>query len=150
MAENPQLQTFYALSVTLTGFSRFDLEGTGMGPVYLETVRGVVGERFLADLLCAYREVEEGGGDVERHLRVRILGDPGFGPVARNVILLWYTGNWNELPPAWRDVYGVSVADVSAVVSAESYQQGLMWEAGGTHPQGAKEPGFGTWADPPR
>lgn len=73
-----------------------------------------------------------------------------LGPVARNVILLWYTGNWNELPQGWRDAYGVSVADVSAVVSAEAYQEGLMWVAGGTHPQGAKEPGFGTWAEPPK
>ena len=150
MAEESELQTFYDLSVTLTGFSRIDLEGTGMGPTYLDTVRGVVGARFLADLLRTYREVETEGGDTERNLRIRILGDPGFGPVARNLILLWYTGNWTELSQGWRDTYGVSVSDVSGVVSAESYQQGLMWTAAGAHPQGANQPGFGTWADPPK
>ena len=150
MSDDPELQTFYALSVALTGFSRFDLEGTGLGPTYLETVRGVTGEAFLADLLRTFREVEEGTGDIDSHLRLRILGDPGFGPVARNVILLWYTGNWNELSQSWRDTYGVSVADVSGVVSAESYQQGLQWTAAGAHPQGANQPGFGTWAERPR
>jgi hypothetical protein len=150
MADDAELQTFYALSVTLTGFSEFELQGTGMGPVYYETVRGVVGERFLADLLRTFREVVQEGGDFERNFRIRILGDPGFGPVARNLILLWYTGNWNELSQGWRDAYGVSTQDVSRVVSAESYQQGLMWTAGGTHPQGANQPGFGTWADPPK
>ena len=150
MSDDPELQTFYALSVTLTGFSRFDLEGTGLGPTYLETVRRVTGEGFLADLLRPFREVEEGTGDIDSHLRLRILGDPGFGPVARNVILLWYTGNWNELSQSWRDTYGVSVADVGGVVSAESYQQGLQWAAAGAHPQGANQPGFGTWAERPR
>lgn len=149
MSDDPQLQTFYAFSVALTGFSRFDLEATGLGPVYFETVRNVTGERFLNDLLRTFREVEEGDGDADSQIRIRILGDPGFGPVARNVILLWYTGNWNELAQGWRDTYGVSTADVSGVVSAESYQQGLMWTAAGTHPQGAKQPGFGTWAEPP-
>jgi hypothetical protein len=150
MADTPELQTFYDLSVTLTGFSRFELDGTGMGSTYFETVQRTVGERFLVDLLRAYREVEREGGDIERNLRIRILGDPGFGPVAQNVILLWYTGNWNELSQGWRDRYGVSTADVSGVVSAASYQQGLMWTAAGAHPQGANQPGFGTWAEPPR
>lgn len=150
MAEDAELQTFHALSVTLTGFSEFELQGTGMGPVYYQTVLGVVGARFMADLLRTYREVVQEGGNVDRSFRIRILGDPGFGPVTRNLILLWYTGNWNELSQAWRDAYGVSVQDVSGVVSAESYPQGLMWTAAGAHPQGANQPGFGTWADPPK
>ncbi|HEY0781850.1 MAG TPA: hypothetical protein VGE98_05285 [Thermoanaerobaculia bacterium] len=144
-----RLGTFLELSVALTGFSTVELQGTGMAQAYLETLAGAAGEGVTADLLRTFAEVER-GGDVERELRTRILGDPRLGPVARNLIGLWYVGSWYELPQAWRDANGISAGDVSRVVSAQSYQQGLMWLAGGAHAQGANEPGYGTWARPPR
>jgi hypothetical protein len=147
--DDPRLATFYDLSVALTGFSTIELRGTGMGRTYFTTLVGVVGDGVTSDLLRTFTEVER-GGDVELGIRTRILGDPRLGPVARNLISLWYVGNWYELPQAWRDAHGVAAGDVTRVVSPQSYQQGLMWLAGGTHPQGANEPGYGTWAHPPK
>ncbi|HEY0510286.1 MAG TPA: hypothetical protein VGH73_00180 [Thermoanaerobaculia bacterium] len=147
--EAPDLRTFIDLSVVLTGFSEVELLGTGMAALYYGTVRGAVGEGVMGDLLATFRAVSHGGGDLETAMRTRILGDPRLGQVARNLITLWYVGNWYEMSQLWRDAYGISPSDVTRVVSAESYQQGLMWAAGETHPQGAHQPGFGTWALPP-
>jgi hypothetical protein len=149
MANDPRLQTFHDLSVALTGFSGVELRGTGMGETYFRTLVEVVGDRVTSDLLRTFSEIELAGGG-EIGIRTRLLGDPRLGPVARNLISLWYVGNWYELPQDWRDAHGVAPGDVTRVVSAQSYQQGLMWLAGGTHAQGANEPGYGTWAQPPR
>jgi hypothetical protein len=70
--------------------------------------------------------------------------------MARNIIKMWYTGNWAQLPQAWRNQHGAGARDVDHVISSQAYQEGLVWRAIGTHPQGAKQPGFGTWALPPR
>ncbi len=147
--DDSRLRAFYDLSVVLTGFSRVELAGTGLGPAYLGTLSGVVGVSVVDDLLRVWAAIARADGDVDSGLRTCILGDPRFGPVARNLISLWYVGNWYELPQAWRDAYGVAPGDVTRVVSAEAYQEGLMWAAGGAHPQGAREPGYGTWAAPP-
>jgi hypothetical protein len=149
MADDPRLQTFYELSVALTGFSAVELQGTGVGQTYFQTLIEVVGDGVTSDLLRTFSEIEQ-AGDLDMGIRTRILGDPRLGPVARNLITLWYVGSWNELPQAWRDAHGVSPGDVTRVVSPQSYPQGLMWIAGGTHAQGANQPGYGTWAQPPR
>ena len=38
---------------------------------------------------------------------------------------------------------------VTRIISAEAYMEGLLWRAAGTHPQGAKQPGYGSWSFPP-
>jgi hypothetical protein len=65
------------------------------------------------------------------------------------MIVLWYTGQWVQLPREWRGRHGANAADVDAILSAESYSEGLVWDAIGAHPQGAKAPGFATWVTPP-
>ena len=37
----------------------------------------------------------------------------------------------------------------TVVVSADAYQAGLAWGLAGAHPQGARQPGYGSWALPP-
>jgi len=48
----------------------------------------------------------------------------------------------------WIKYYG-STNNVDFIVSAESYVNGLVWPAIGSHPMGAKQEGFGTWAFKP-
>jgi hypothetical protein len=36
------------------------------------------------------------------------------------------------------------------VVSAASYTEGLLWPTIGANPNGAKAPGYASWAQPPR
>ena len=45
--------------------------------------------------------------------------------------------------------YGVPYR-ITSTVTAASYQEGLLWPAIGANPPGAKAPGYGSWAQPPR
>ena len=146
----PEDEIFYRLSSELTGYDDVALHGTGCGETYLHTLRSILHAGLTEALLDAFRRViADYPDDVELGLRIEILGDPRLGPVARNLVFLWYAGTWYMLPDAWRASYGAAPGDVTKVVSAETYRQGLVWEAIGAHPMGAKQQGYGTWGFPP-
>lgn len=144
------VESFLAISAVLTGYDRVDLLGTGLADEYYRQVVAVVGEKISRELWAiGTKIIHEYGGDeagLEAAIRREVLASTKFGPVARNIIQLWYWGSWLELPQAWRSRYGTSPADVTHFTSAEAYKQGLIWDAMGTHPQGAKQPGFGSWS----
>jgi hypothetical protein len=160
----PLIEDFLSLSVDLTAFEATDLLGTGMAHKYLAKVRAACGDEVLTALLAAHRAARtDAAGDAgspartpldgdlfDRALRHRIFSDDRLGPVARNVIKLWYAGMWYALPPEWTDHYGASTAVGTSTVTAASYQEGLLWRAIGANPPGAKAPGYGSWAKPPR
>ncbi len=144
---------FVALSVILTGFNDAELWGTGMVDPYLDWIRSIVGDPCLGDLLSASQgAIDAANGNeatLERLIRLNLLEDDLLGPLARNLIVLWYLGQWNQLPPDWRDAHGASALDQTCIVSPDAYAEGLVWKAIHTHPQGAKQPGFGSWSLPP-
>jgi hypothetical protein len=150
----PSIEDFLALSVDLTAFTGTDLLGTGLGSQYLAKVRAACGDAVVADLFAAHRAARaEAAGDpavLDRALRYRVFSDDCLGPVARAVIKLWYAGMWYGLPPEWTDAFGARTADQASAVTAASYQEGLLWRAIGANPPGAKAPGYGSWAQPPR
>jgi hypothetical protein len=136
---------FIDLSAVLTGFDRTQLVGTGVAGQYLRTLEEVVPGPVLDDLLSAYQKLP--AGDIrEAAITSDILDDPNLGPVARNLILLWYCGTWKALPDDWRMVHGTSSLDTDRVISGEAYVAGLQWVAAGAHPMGARQQGFGSWA----
>lgn len=147
------LDQFLEMSAVLTGFNRVELLGTGMSGIYLNQLIEVVGSGTTGEFLDRFGQVLEkvraGKGTPERLIGREILGHPRWGPLARNVLTLWYLGNWNQLPGSWRNRWGASAPDQTVVVSAEAYVEGLVWPAMGTHPQGAKAPGFGSWSTAP-
>jgi hypothetical protein len=153
MTEHDTMTGFLGLSATLTGYSRFRLLGTGQAEPYLATTRRAVGDAVLAELLTISRAVEnDAAGDeraLDRGLRVHVLGDDLLGPVARNVIKMWFVGTWFQLPQEWRDAHAAREPDATHVVSPASYTEGLLWPTIGANPPGAKGQGFGTWAEPP-
>lgn len=142
------VDSFVALSATLTGFRATELWGTGQAETYMTELLETVGEPIVARLLTTGDEALR-ADDPEEALRARVMDDPDLGPVARNVIILWYLGQWNALPNEWRNRHGASPRDVPRVVSADAYQSGLAWRTFGAHPMGAKPTGFGSWANPP-
>jgi len=154
MASMDRRREFLALSATLTGFSVFRLEGTGQTDAYLGALTDIVGEATVDALAAVHRRVvDAAGGDearLERGLRRELLSDTKLGPVARNLIRLWYVGTWHELPAAWREAFGAGTRDRTFVVSPEAYTEGLLWPAVGANPAGAKPFGYGMWAKPPR
>jgi hypothetical protein len=133
-------EAFYALSSELTGFSRVELEGTGVGDVYFEQVREKIGPETLATLLRAWRDIERSSpeGQREREIADKIFDEPELRAAAQRIVMLWYTGSWYYVPPF-----------DTQVVSSETYIEGLMWKAIKSHPMAAKAQGYGAWALPP-
>lgn len=147
-------QRFVALSVVITGYDDAELWGTGMVGTYLGYLLSAVGDQVTGELLSRWADVSSAAGSdpdaLERLVREQIFGDANLGPVARNLIVMWYLGQWQQMPADWRDLHGAHVADQSCVISPEAYAQGLVWDAMGSHPMGAKMPGYGSWALPPK
>ena len=145
------IDRFLTFSAEVTAFTIFELHATGQAESYHRTVVDVVGQELLDELLDAYDSVM-GGTPNERtgQLRKEIFGNEKLGPIARNIIKLWYVGIWYQLPRAWTDAFGARPMDVTFVVSATAYTEGLLWVAIGANPPGAKAPGYGSWADAPQ
>ncbi|MET9493837.1 hypothetical protein [Streptomyces sp. NPDC006552] len=167
------LRAFVKFSATVTGFSEFDLWGTGQAEAYHATV------------------VREAGPGVIQSL---IAPDPAAGPaepLVKSIIKLWYVGVWygpgltgrvdvaawtapgrSGAKPAVPDdsrpeqsgpaqaaagqhragegsAHGRDGRTPPFVVSPDAYTEGLLWRAIGAHPSGAKAPGYGSWATPP-
>lgn len=141
--------SFLGLSAFLTGFGRVTLVGTGVADTYLQTLEEVLPGDVLDELLAAYERLPDGDGG-EEAAAATILEDATLGPVARNLIVLWYTGSWTALPDEWRDAHGASPLDTDRVVSGDAYITGLQWLAAGAHAVGARQEGFGSWALAPR
>jgi hypothetical protein len=143
-----RLEQFLDLSAVLTGFSRVQLLGTGMTEEYLRALDAILPASVVDELLTAYIELPE-GSEREEAIATQVLGDPKLGPVARNVIVLWYCGSWTVLPDEWRYAYGASSLDKTRVLSAESYQAALQWVTVGAHTPGSANQGFASWAAAP-
>jgi hypothetical protein len=131
-----RLRAFLELSSALTDFNGVELLGTGVAGAYLRTLGEILPAAVLDDLLD--------GRDA-----AAILDDATLGPIARNVIVMWYCGTWSALPEDWRAAHGTSPLDVDHVVSPDAYVSGLQWVAAGAHAIAARPQGFGAWALPP-
>jgi hypothetical protein len=148
-AEMPEaVDAFLQLSVILTGFEEHVLLGTGMLQAYYDELLLIIGGREAGALFGAFHSVIDGDDMPVEKFEEVVLEDRRYGPVARNVVMMWYLGAWLQLPPEWRAMYGATSYDTDHVVSAAAYREGLVWPAAGTHPMSAKAPGFGTWAEP--
>lgn len=148
-----EFEAFLQLSAILTDFTKFHLLGTGQADLYYSTMVGIVGKTVVSEMCQVFRRIEsEAKGDpeqLETGLRAAILSDEKLGPVARNLIKLWYIGTWYQLPGSWHERFGLAGDDRTFIPSPSSYVEGLLWTAIGAHPPGAKAPGYGTWTGPP-
>jgi hypothetical protein len=140
------IDLFLQLSMVLTGFEEHVLRGTGMLQTYYEELLRIIGAREAGTFLSAFRRAHNRG---KAALQNDFLRNDRYGPVARNVLTMWYLAIWTQLPRGWRDTYGATFYDKDHVVSAAAYRESLVWRAAGTHPMSAKAPGFGTWEKPP-
>jgi len=143
-------QVFLTLSAELCGFSEFTLRGTGYADGYVATVVDMIGADVLDDLLTAYRRLPENDpGARDGALRAQLLNDDKLGPIARNIIKLWYTSIWYELPVAWHEKYQTQREDRRFIPFTYGYPESLLGPAVGAHAQGARAPGYGSWAQRP-
>jgi hypothetical protein len=142
-----RLSLFIGISSYLTGFEVIDLAGTGMAPTYLATVE----KETSSDILVPFFETTErilrtGAGDssaINAMIAADLFPVSRYGGLAQNIIFMWYTGQWAPTVSAATNLEQVRN------ISPEAYVQGLVWTAADTHPPGAKQPGYGSWASPP-
>ncbi len=133
------VEYFLDFSVAVTGFSRFELQGTGQTSLYFDTIRGVIGGEMFGELLQTFHD----------HGLGKILLSGKLAPIARNIIKLWYMATWEQLPSEWREKFGVSPNDSTFIAAPYAYPEGLLWQAIGVNPPAAKAPGYGTWSNRP-
>ncbi len=138
----------------ITGFSPFQLEGTGLVDTYLALIDGVLGPRaagfhqFVGQVVAAPAEKREG------ILRATLGSWDLNGPVIRGLISLWYLGVWTQLPDTWYATAGVPKPGPTDpgrthVPDSTAYIEQLSYRAAGAHPPGARPTGFGSWSLPP-
>jgi hypothetical protein len=138
---------FVELSIGLTGFSEAELASTGMARAYFAELGLILGRPLRRDFLACKLPLDQ------------LLADGRWGPLAQNLVRMWYLGRWNRLPSGWAAVAKLSEEaakefdefgrNVDHMVSARAYQEGLAWRAAGINPMGAKQPGFASWTDEP-
>ncbi len=151
--DKEKFDNFLLLSSKLTGFPKLDLLGTGLALDYYDLVKSIIGDIILDQMYNAGIEIFSRDHEVtleKEYIRDKILSDSKFGPVSRSMIKLWYLGQWDPLPAVWRAEFGSHTEDTGRIISSESYQEGLVWVAIAAHPMGAKQPGFGSWTQPPQ
>jgi hypothetical protein len=151
MSDVSESGSFLETSECLTGFSRVELLAAGMAGAYEAELRKVYGGDVVAQLLGEVRAViREAGGDparLEALMLARVFDDDTvLCAPAKNLAQMWYLGTLID----YTDQTPVVVFKRTTVVSAEAYQQSLVLRDNGSHPAGAKQPGFGSWALGPR
>lgn len=138
LASDAALQQFIDLSRLLTGFDRFELLGTGQAAFYYDWVQTHAAEGF-ATLLATYGELPADAAQHSSFVETQLLGSEKLSTLVSSIIKLWYLGQW----------YSPDNPNDTQIPSANSYQQGLVWDAIHAHTQGAKQQGFGAWSEPP-
>jgi hypothetical protein len=143
----PQLSLFLRISSCLTGFEPAELEATGMAEKYLSVVTRETAADTLAQFFKeseAILQAGEGNPDAIHPLIAANLFPPScFGGLAQNIVFMWYSGQWQP------EVEAAKSLQTAQNISPDAYVQGLVWNAANTHPPGAKQPGYGSWARPP-
>ena len=150
MNEVSESRRFLEVSECLTGFSRVELLATGMAAAYEAELRKVYGADVFTQLLDAVQQVvKEAGGDeskLEQLMLARVFDDATvLCAPAKNLAQMWYLGTYID----YTDQTPVVVFKRTTVVSAEAYRQSLVLADNGSHPAGAKWPGYGSWAHGP-
>ncbi len=145
----PQLSLFLRISSYLTGFEVTELQRTGLAEKYLSVV---VQETLAGTLAQFFKESEAilqagaGNPDAIGPLIASNLFPPScFGGLAQNIVVMWYFGQWQPAVTAEE----AKSLQTARNISPDAYVQGLVWTAAQTHPPGAKQQGYGSWAMPP-
>lgn len=138
---------FLEVSECLTGFGRVELLAAGMAGSYEAELKKVYGDEVVTRLLREVRAViAEADGDeakLEASMLARVFNDDSvLCAPAKNLAQMWYLGTLID----YTDPTPTVVFKRTTVVSAEAYQQSLVLRDNGSHPAGARQPGFGSWA----
>ena len=126
------LNEFIALSSVLTGERALD---QNLAEAYLDRAGAIEPHgKHLVALIKTFRDITSSGGNLNEQIEEKIMKDATLGPLARQIIFLWYT---SALPSddgkVWQ--YG----------SAEQYFGALIWSTVHAHAPGLSGGYFGHW-----
>jgi Membrane bound FAD containing D-sorbitol dehydrogenase len=128
-----QFPLFFSLSKYLTGESGLD---RALAEAHLKRLRSVSNLATLAKLLAQWQAAQKNPAQTERMIK-KILADPILGPLAKTLIMLWYTGGIkNPDDGTW------------VIETAADYFNALSWKVAGSHPPGLSNQFFGHWKYP--
>lgn len=150
-------EPFLSFCSEITGYSAFDLEGTGLVDAYRQLIEDVLGPQLTRELNTLVDDVlfyPEGSKERDDVFRQHLLAPSLFWPVVSALISLWYLGTWNQLPETWYAAVGMPMpgphdAGRTHVPSMLSYIEQLSYRTASAHTPGAKPPGFGSWSKVP-
>jgi hypothetical protein len=150
MSSDQDLTNFVGLSAVLTGFTTDQLfPPISPDPVaveYLNMLKAKVAAPLVNQILTTFQNIAaQNPPDIKQEVQQQILDDPQMGPVARNIIRMWYLSIWYDLNQP-QPITGFSSG---TVVSMNAYTKGLAWDAAQAHPMGYSEMHYGYWAAPP-
>lgn len=139
------LEIFVDLSVVLTGFSKDKLQPTHdtlkLSEEYYNTLIKEVSPAIVTQLSDAFTALENGSGQVDTtQFKNDIIDNAILGPIAKNIIKMWYVGIWYYIKPETEQGY---------IISDNAYTHGLVWDAMQAHPMGYSEGNFGYWDSAP-
>ena len=138
---------FLEVSQCLTGFSRVELLATGMAQTYYAQLKSVYGDdvvaRLIAEVLAVIAAAKGDEAKLEQLMLARVFNDNTvLCAPAKNLAQMWYLGTMID----YTDPTPFVVFKRTTVVSAEAYRESLVLRDAGSHPAGAKQPGYGSWA----
>jgi hypothetical protein len=153
---NAKRAIFVDFCSEITGYSKFELEGTGVVDSYQELLEKVLGPELVSEF---YRLAEavvrlDDPEDREKRIRDCLLPPSMFGPVVSSLISLWYLGTWTQLPNTWYAATGLPIPGPNDpgrthTPSELAYIEQLSYRTAEAHPPGAKPTGFGSWSTRP-
>jgi hypothetical protein len=127
-----KLEDFVRLSEALSGWTGLNQR---LAQSYLDRVRGINGlGQHLDDLISVFKKILAAGADINSEIQKQIMADATLGPLARQVIFLWYT---SALPSVDGKVWQFG--------SAEEYFAALLWPTVRAHVPGLSGGYFGHW-----
>src|SRR5258707_14627044 len=99
---NPKRTIFLQLCSEITGYTCFNLEGTGLVDTYQGLVEQVLGPK-LGDFYNIVGSIVSLGDPEQREeaIRASLLPPSIYWPVVSALISLWYLGSWTQFPDTW-------------------------------------------------
>jgi hypothetical protein len=135
------LDTFVALSSILTGYPESTLKPGADTQKLSELYFNVLNKEVPSEVVSQLNTIFLGlSNPDETTVKTQIVNDPTLGPIAKNIIKMWYLGIWYDLN---------GNADASYVVSSIAYKNGMVWSTMYAHPMGYSEENFGYWNTAP-
>jgi hypothetical protein len=140
--------TFLDISVHLTGYKKNELLATGMHETYYYTIMKEADQdnvrAFFKEAQAIMDEFGKNIDQMNEEIAKRLFPADKYLELARRIILMWYTGIWTSIV-----MTNGKPKSTTDMISGETYTEGLIWKTAETHPAGAKQPGWGSWAFPP-